>query len=51
MQTSEQIARRVASCDEAVTHVLYRKFPAQSVFGKDLLQGAQILQLLRANVA
>lgn len=51
MQASEQIARRVAACDEAVTHVLYCKFPAQGVFSKDLLQGAQILQLLRAHVA
>ena len=51
MQAAEQIARRVASCDEAVTHVLYSKFAAQGVFGKDFLQGTQILQLLRAHVA
>ena len=43
MQTSEQIARHIAARDEVTLHVLYRKFAAQGVFGKDLFGNTQIL--------
>lgn len=51
MQAAEQIARRVAARDEAALHILYRKFAAQSVFGKDFVGNTQILQFFRAHVA
>lgn len=51
MQASEQIARRIASCDEIALHVLYLKFAAQGVLGKHPLRYAHFLQFLRANVA
>jgi len=45
------MARRIASCDEITLRILYDKFAAQSVLGKDLFCDTHLAQFFHADVA